>query len=151
MWYGGEFVVWEWKIMLLFDWVLLKCYQYLYVVYNMVKLLWKKLKFILELLRVGVRVNVIRMVLFGIIFFYEKIFLMVMSLWDDLCVQYSFCFVLVIECYGKLGEVVYGFFKDFGLCDGVVVSSVGYDVYNIIVVGLNEVDMQLVVEMLRNL
>lgn len=53
--------------------------------------------------------------------------------------------VVVVECYKGIGNIGFGFVNGFGMISGVIVLLVGYDSYNICVVGVEEVVMVYVV------
>ena len=61
----------------------------------------------------------------------------------------NLCHLCVIDRHGKNGEYAHGFIKDFNLKEGAVASSVGHDAHNVIVAGLNELDMKFAVDLIR--
>jgi adenine deaminase len=59
--------------------------------------------------------------------------------------------VAVIERHGKNGNIGRGFVTGFGLKRGAIASSVGHDSHNICVVGVDDADMAVAVNQLREL
>lgn len=59
--------------------------------------------------------------------------------------------IVVVEWYGVNGNIVIGFVKGFGFKWGVIVLIVCYDYYNIVVVGVDYVDMVIVVNCLSEI
>ena len=59
--------------------------------------------------------------------------------------------VAVVERHGKNGNVGHGFVTGFGLKSGAIASSVGHDSHNVTVVGVNDEDMALAVNRIRQL
>ncbi|GGF12914.1 adenine deaminase 1 [Youhaiella tibetensis] len=59
--------------------------------------------------------------------------------------------VAVVERHGKNGNVGHGFVKGFGIKSGAIASSVGHDSHNVTVVGVNDDDMALAVNRIREL
>jgi adenine deaminase len=57
----------------------------------------------------------------------------------------------VVERHGKNGNVGRSFVKGFGLKSGAIASSVGHDSHNITVVGVNDADMAVAVNRIREL
>ena len=71
------------------------------------------------------------------------------SNWDTIVNNHNLCHLCVIERHGKTGEYAHGFIKNFNLKKGAVASSVGHDAHNVIVAGLNELDMKFAVNLIR--
>lgn len=59
--------------------------------------------------------------------------------------------VAVIERHGKNGNHANGFVQGFGLKSGAIASTVGHDSHNICVVGVNDADMALAANRLKEL
>ncbi|MDD7910388.1 adenine deaminase [Pseudovibrio exalbescens] len=59
--------------------------------------------------------------------------------------------VAVVERHGKNGNIGCGFVSGFGLQRGAIASSVGHDSHNICVVGVDEADMAVAVNRLRDI
>ena len=59
--------------------------------------------------------------------------------------------VCVIERHGKNGNIGRGFVTGFGLQHGAIASSVGHDSHNICVVGVDDTDMAVAVNRLREM
>jgi adenine deaminase len=59
--------------------------------------------------------------------------------------------VCVIERHGKNGNIGRGFVTGFGLKHGAIASSVGHDSHNICVVGVDDADMAVAVNRIREL
>ena len=59
--------------------------------------------------------------------------------------------VAVVERHGKNGNVGHGFVTGFGLKSGAIASSVGHDSHNVTVVGVNDEDMAVAVNRIREL
>jgi len=57
----------------------------------------------------------------------------------------------VVERHGKNGNVGKSFVKGFGLQTGAIASSVGHDSHNITIVGVNDEDMAVAVNRIRDL
>jgi len=57
----------------------------------------------------------------------------------------------VVERYGKNGRVANGLVHGFGLKKGALASSVSHDHHNIVVVGTNDIDMEIVVKEIEKL
>lgn len=152
-WYGGERVVKNRRITPLLDAALSKRYAYPKKAYATVKLppAVKAAPLVPALPAAPVSANVIRTALPGIILFHEKLRLEPAPSWADQFAKHHLCFVSVLERHGKSGAVAHGLLKDFGLQAGAVASTVGHDAHNLIVAGLNEADMRLAVETLREL
>ena len=97
------------------------------------------------------KMNVIKTELPGIMTFQETININShLSDWNKILENYNLCHLAVIERHGKNGEYAHGFLKNFNLKHGAVASSVGHDAHNIIVAGLNEIDMKIAVEIIND-
>ena len=59
--------------------------------------------------------------------------------------------VAVVERHGKNGNIGRGFVTGFGMKQGAIASSVGHDSHNICVVGIDDDDMAVAVNRLREL
>src|SRR5207253_576122 len=59
--------------------------------------------------------------------------------------------VAVIERHGKNGNIGRGFVTGFGLQRGAIASSVGHDSHNICVVGVDDADMAVAVNRIREM
>ena len=57
----------------------------------------------------------------------------------------------MIERHGKNGNIGRGFVTGFGLRRGAIASSVGHDSHNICVVGIDDADMAVAVNRLREI
>lgn len=57
----------------------------------------------------------------------------------------------IVERYGKNGNVGNGFVKGFSLKNGALASSVSHDHHNIVVVGANDLDMEVAVKEIEKL
>ena len=75
---------------------------------------------------------------------------MAQSLFSKVIPNHNLCHLAVIERHGKNGEYAHGFLKNFNLKHGAVASSVGHDAHNIIVAGLNEIDMKIAVDIIND-
>lgn len=63
-------------------------------------------------------------------------------------IEFDLLKIVVVEWYNGLKEIGFGVVKGFGLKSGVIVIIILYDFYNIIVVGVNDVDIVVVVNKL---
>ena len=97
------------------------------------------------------KINVIKTELPGIITIQETIEINYrVKSWLEILKSHNLCHLCVIERHGKNGEYAHGFLQNFNLKNGAVASSVGHDAHNIIVAGLNDFDMYLAVDTIKN-
>ena len=141
-WYGGELVVKNRRVTPILEEALSAPYRYPKAAYATIKLP-KGPKLIFSLPAKAVTANVIRTELPGIILIHDTARLAKADDWAVHFKKHSLCFVSVIERHGKSGEVAHGLLRNFGLKSGAVASSVGHDAHNIIIAGINELDMAL--------
>ena len=150
-WYGGELLVENKKITSLLDEQLTnQRFKYPSKAYNTVKLP-KEINFIPKIPeKNNFNINVIKTQLPGIMTFQEVVKVEnKISKWDDIMNKNNLCHLCVIERHGKNGEYAHGFIKDFNLKEGAVASSVGHDAHNVIVAGINKLDMKFAVDLIR--
>jgi len=150
-WYGGELLVENKKITSLLDEQLTnQKFKYPSKAYNTVKLP-KEINFIPKIPeKNNFNINVIKTQLPGIMTFQEVVKVEnKISKWDDVRNKNNLCHLCVIERHGKNGEYAHGFIKDFNLKEGAVASSVGHDAHNVIVAGINKLDMKFAVDLIR--
>lgn len=150
-WYGGELLVEDKKITSLLDEQLSnQRYKYPSKAYNTVKLP-EQINFIPKIPdKNNFNINVIKTQLPGIMTYQEVVKVEnKISNWKDLNIKHNLCHLCVIERHGKNGEYAHGFLKDFNLKGGAVASSVGHDAHNVIVAGLNELDMKFAVDLIH--
>ena len=96
------------------------------------------------------KINIIKTELPGILTFKDTIVINdKITSWSDILKIYNLCHICVIERHGKNGNIAHGFIKNFNLIEGAVASSVGHDAHNLIVAGLNENDMKLAVDLIK--
>jgi len=150
-WCGGELLVENKKITPLLDKQLTnQRYKYPSKAFKTVKLP-KKIDFIPTIPdKDNFNINVIKTQLPGIMTFQEviKVKNRIFS-WNDIIIKNNLCHLCVIERHGINGEFAHGFIKDFNLKEGAVASSVGHDAHNVIVAGLNELDMKFAVDLIK--
>ena len=149
-WCGGNLLVEDKKITnLLEEQLTNQRYKYPSKAYNTIKLP-KKIKFIPEIPnKDNFNINIIKTKLPGIMTFQEVIEIKNKVFnWTDIMTKENLCHLCVIERHGINGEFAHGFLKDFNLKEGAVASSVGHDAHNIIVAGLNELDMKYAVDLI---
>ena len=150
-WYGGELLVENKKITSLLDEQLTnQKFKYPSKAYNTVKLP-KEINFIPKIPeKNNFNINVIKTQLPGIMTFQEVVKVEnKISKWDDIMNKNNLCHLCVIDRHGKNGEYAHGFIKDFNLKEGAVASSVGHDAHNVIVAGINKLDMKFAVDLIR--
>jgi len=150
-WYGGELLVENKKITSLLDEQLTnQRFKYPSKAYNTVKLP-KEINFIPKIPeKNNFNINVIKTQLPGIMTFQEVVKVEnKISKWDDIMNKNNLCHLCVIDRHGKNGEYAHGFIKDFNLKEGAVASSVGHDAHNVIVAGINKLDMKFAVDLIR--
>ena len=150
-WLGGELLVEDKKITSLLDEQLTnQRYKYPSKAYKTVKLP-KKIDFIPAIPdKDSFNINIIKTQLPGIMTFQDIIKVKNRLFnWSDIISEYNLCHLCVIERHGINGEFAHGFIKDFNLKEGAVASSVGHDAHNIIVAGLNELDMKFAVDLIN--
>lgn len=58
--------------------------------------------------------------------------------------------IIVVERHKNTNHIGLGFIKDYGIQTGAVASSIGHDSHNIIAVGVNDADIVLAVNTLKN-
>lgn len=58
--------------------------------------------------------------------------------------------ISVVERHKSTGHIGLGFIKGYGIKQGAIASSIGHDSHNIIVVGVNDADMALAVNTIKN-
>ena len=58
--------------------------------------------------------------------------------------------VAVVERHNATGHIGIGFIKGYGIKQGAIASSIGHDSHNIIVVGVNDKDMAMAVNTIKN-
>ena len=58
--------------------------------------------------------------------------------------------IAVVERHKNTGHIGIGFIKGYGIRQGAIASSIGHDSHNIIVVGVNDEDMALAVNTVKN-
>jgi len=85
----------------------------------------------------------------GIVTFHKKITLEGGKSWQEHFAEHDLCFLSVVERHQGSGRVGHGLLQGFNLRSGAVASSVGHDAHNIIVAGVNEADMRLAVETIK--
>ncbi|AZO05724.1 MULTISPECIES: adenine deaminase C-terminal domain-containing protein [unclassified Mesorhizobium] len=148
-WYGGELVVEDHRITPVLDRALSQRYRYPEAAYHTVKLP-KAIRLTPDLPIEKVVAHTIRTELPGITLGHERITLEPANDWQTHFDRHGLCFVTVVERHGKsVGNVAHGLLSNFALKRGAVASSVGHDSHNIIVAGVNEVDMQVALRALE--
>ena len=101
-------------------------------------------------LNLGIKINVIKTELPGIMTFQEQIQInKKLKSWSEILELHNLCHICVIERHNKNGEFAHGFIKNFNLKQGAVASSVGHDAHNIIIAGLNLSDMKFALEIIN--
>lgn len=58
--------------------------------------------------------------------------------------------IAVVERHNATGHIGLGFIKGYGIRQGAIASSIGHDSHNIIVVGVNDKDMAMAVNTIKN-
>lgn len=58
--------------------------------------------------------------------------------------------IAVVERHNATGHIGIGFIKGYGIRQGAIASSIGHDSHNIIVVGVNDKDMAMAVNTIKN-
>jgi len=153
-WYGGELVVEHKKMTdLLEDQLEHQRYVYPSAAFETVKLP-THFKLTPELPLEGVKANVLRVELPGIVTLHRELLLERSDSWGQIFEQHDLCFVSVLERHGKSGtegRVAHGLLQNFGLGNGAVASSVGHDAHNLIIAGSSEEDMQIAVRRIEEL
>ncbi len=147
-WYGGQLMVENRKITPLLEEQLEHRWQYPSQAYQTVKIT-SDYTLTPSLPDHTVVANVIRVAPPGITTFHEKITLPAAKSWQEHFAQHDLCFLSVVERHKGSGRVGHGLLKGFNLRSGAVASSVGHDAHNIIVAGVDEADMRLAVETIR--
>ncbi len=147
-WYGGQLMVENRKITPLLEEQLENRWRYPQAAYQTVKLA-PQYQLVPELPQETVVANVIQVALPGIVTFHKNITLEGGKSWEELFAQHDLCFLSVVERHKASGRVGHGLLQGFNLRSGAVASSVGHDAHNIIVAGVNEADMRLAVETIK--
>jgi len=148
-WYGGELVVENAKVTSALDEQLEnKRYVYPEAAYSTVRY-EDGLTLLPEAPEAEAEVNLLRAELPGIVTLHRTTTFDPAQSWDAFLEANDCCHLAVVERYGKSGEVGKGFLQNFGLKYGAVASSVGHDAHNVIVAGLNEADMQLALDRIK--
>jgi len=147
-WYGGELMVENKKVTPLLEAQLENRWRYPQAAYETVKLA-DSYQIIPELPQQAVTANAIEVVPPGIVTLHKQVNLEAGKSWAEHFAQHDLCFLSVVERHFGSGRVGHGLLKGFHLTSGAVASSVGHDAHNIIVAGVNEADMRLAVETIR--
>ncbi len=147
-WYGGQLMVEDHKITPLLEEQLENRWRYPKAAYETVKVA-KNYKIVPELPKQAVTANVLEVVLPGIVTLHKKVRLEAGTTWQAHFQAHDLCFLSVVERHFETGRVGHGLLQGFHLKSGAVASSVGHDAHNIIVAGVNEADMRLAVETIR--
>ena len=150
-WFGGELVVEDKKITSLLDEQLSNHrYKYPKEAYQTIKLP-DKINYLPEIPNEDkFKINVIKTELPGIMTFREVITINnKIDSWNEVLKQHNLCHICVIERHGKNGEYAHGFIQNFNLKYGAIASSVGHDAHNVIVAGINENDMKLATDLIK--
>ena len=150
-WFGGELVVEDKKITSLLDEQLSNHrYKYPKEAYQTIKLP-DKINYLPKIPNEDkFKINVIKTELPGIMTFREVITINnKIDSWNEVLKQHNLCHICVIERHGKNGEYAHGFIKNFNLKYGAIASSVGHDAHNVIVAGINENDMKLATDLIK--
>ena len=71
--------------------------------------------------------------------------------WKTFLLENELCHLCVIERHGKNGNLSKGFVKGFGFEKGAVASTVCHDHHNIVVAGVNDEDMALSANYLKEI
>ena len=150
-WFGGELVVENKKITSLLDEQLSNHrYKYPKEAYQTIKLP-DKINYLPKIPNEEkFKINVIKTELPGIMTFREVITINnKIDSWKEVLKQHNLCHICVIERHGKNGEYAHGFIQNFNLKYGAIASSVGHDAHNVIVAGINENDMKLATDLIK--
>ena len=150
-WFGGELVVEDKKITSLLDEQLSNHrYKYPKEAYQTIKLP-DKINYLPKIPNEDkFKINVIKTELPGIMTFREVITINnKIDSWNEVLKQNNLCHICVIERHGKNGEYAHGFIQNFNLKYGAIASSVGHDAHNVIVAGINENDMKLATDLIK--
>ena len=150
-WFGGVLVVEDKKITSLLDEQLSNHrYKYPKEAYQTIKLP-DKINYLPKIPNEdNFKINVIKTELPGIMTFREVITINnKIDTWNEVLKQHNLCHICVIERHGKNGEYAHGFIQDFNLKYGAIASSVGHDAHNVIVAGINENDMKLATDLIK--
>ena len=150
-WYGGQLLVENKKITNLLDKQLTNNrYKYPSKAYKTINLP-KNINFLPSIPNKNkFNINVIKTKLPGIMTFKEIVKIeSKINDWSDVLIKNNLCHLCVVERHGINGEFSHGFIKDFNLKEGAVASSVGHDAHNIIVAGMNELDMKFAVDLIN--
>lgn len=147
-WYGGQLMVEDHKITPLLEEQLEHRWKYPRAAYETVKLT-PSFRVVPDRPVETVTANVIEVLPPGIVTLHKKLQIEAGKSWEQLFEENDLCFVSVVERHKNSGRVGYGLLKGFHLKSGAVASSVGHDAHNIIVAGVNEADMRLAIETIR--
>jgi len=150
-WFGGELVVEDKKITSLLDEQLSNHrYKYPKEAYQTIKLP-DKINYLPKIPNEDkFKINVIKTELPGIMTFREVITINnKIDSWNEVLKLNNLCHICVIERHGKNGEYAHGFIQNFNLKYGAIASSVGHDAHNVIVAGINENDMKLATDLIK--
>jgi adenine deaminase len=147
-WYGGQLMVEDHKVTPLLEEQLQNRWRYPQAAYETVKVA-PNYPIVPELPRSATTANVLEVVLPGIVTLHKRLTLAGGKSWAEHFREHDLCFLSVVERHWNTGRVGHGLLKGFHLTSGAVASSVGHDAHNIIVAGVNEADMRLAVETIR--
>jgi len=147
-WYGGQLMVENKKVTPLLEAQLENRWRYPQAAYETVKLA-DHYSLVPELPQQAVSANAIEVVPPGIVTLHKQIPLEAGKTWAEHFARHDLCFLSVVERHFGSGRVGHGLLKGFHLTSGAVASSVGHDAHNIIVAGVDEADMRLAVETIR--
>jgi len=148
-WYGGTLVVERRKITAALDEALSQRYAYPRAAYATVRIPTMP-RLTPELPPGPCRAHIIRVAMPGIATIHDTIDVPAGAAWDAILTRHHLCFLAVLERHGNRGGAAHGLLADFGLTDGAVASSVGHDAHNVIVAGVDEAEMRLAVEAVRD-
>lgn len=150
-WYGGELVVEDRQVTPVLDEALSSRYRYPESAYHTVRCApAAELALVPPPPAAPVTANVIVATLPGIVLAHERVALEpAAGGWEPALAAHDLCHLAVVERHGRNGNVSHGLLKSFGLRRGAVASSVGHDSHNLIVAGLNEADMRVAIDALR--
>lgn len=147
-WYGGQLMVENKQITPLLEEQLENRWRYPQAAYETVKVA-PNYPIIPELPQETVTANLIEVVPPGIVTLHKQTQLEAGKTWAQHFAEQDLCFLSVVERHWNSGRVGHGLLKGFHLQSGAVASSVGHDAHNIIVAGVDEADMRLAVETIR--
>lgn len=147
-WYGGHLVVEDRKVTPLLEQQLENRWHYPRVAYETVKVT-PEYKLVPDLPAETMVANIIQAAPPGIATLHKTVELKSGKTWEEHLKENDLCFLSVVERHKNTGRVGYALLQGFGLKSGAVASSVGHDAHNILVAGVNEADMRLAVETIR--